>query len=169
VQAAPGADVEELTELLSERFEADPQATPVTVQNLEQLGRLPGTVAAIVGSVAVLAIANALVVAVRRRGRDLAVLRAIGFTRRQTGASVIVMALAIVILGALVGVPVGVAVGSTLWRATAGGAFVLPDAHVRLPHVVVPVVGAMLVALVAAAVPAARAAARRASDGLRAE
>ena len=48
-------------------FEADAQAVPVAVQNLEQLGGLPAGVAAIVGSIAVLALANALVVAVRRR------------------------------------------------------------------------------------------------------
>ena len=60
------------------------QAVPVAVQNLEQLGGLPAGVAALVGSIAVLALANALVVAVRRRRRDLAVLRAMGFTRRQT-------------------------------------------------------------------------------------
>jgi hypothetical protein len=169
VEAASGADAAELAGMLEELFEASPQNPPVSVQNLDQLGRLPGAVAALVGSVAVLAIANALVVAVRRRGRDLAVLRAIGFTRRQSGASVVVMAMTIVALGSLVGVPVGIAIGSTLWRATADGAFVLSDPSVRLPHVVLPVVGAVLVALVAAAIPAARAASRRASDGLRAE
>ena len=169
VEATPGADEGALVGMLEEIFEASPQNPPVTVQNLDELGRLPGTVAAMVGSVAVLAIANALVVAVRRRGRDLAVLRAIGFTRRQTGGSVVVMALAIVTLGAVVGVPVGIAIGATLWRATAEGAFVLADPSVRLPHVVLPVLGAIVVGLVAAIVPAVRAAGRRASEGLRAE
>ena len=116
VEVAPGEDVDELTELLASQFEADAQAVPVAVQNLEQLGGLPAGVAAIVGSIAVLALANALVVAVRRRRRDLAVLRAMGFTRRQTAISVVVMALAIVAIGVLVGVPVGMAIGATLWR-----------------------------------------------------
>ena len=40
------------------------------------------------------------------------------------------MALAIVAIGVLVGVPVGMAIGATLWRATASGAFVLSDAYV---------------------------------------
>jgi predicted lysophospholipase L1 biosynthesis ABC-type transport system permease subunit len=169
IGAAPGADVDALVGTLEAVFEASPQSPPVAVQNLEQLGRLPEGVAAMVGSVAVLAIANALVVAVRRRGRDLAVLRAIGFTRRQTGSTVVVMALAIVILGAVVGVPIGVAIGSTLWQMTADGAFVLSDPNVRLLDVVAPVLGAVVVGLVAAAVPATRAAGRRASVGLRAE
>ena len=169
IEAAPGADEDALLTRLEAVFEASVQAKPVAVQNLEQLGRLPAAVAVMVGSVAILAIANALVVAVRRRGRDLAVLRAIGFTRRQTATSVVVMALAIVALGAVVGVPVGIATGATLWRATAEGAFVLADPSVRPVHIVLPVAGALVVGLMAAVVPAARAAGRRASDGLRAE
>ena len=101
----------------------------------------PAGVAAIVGSIAVLALANALVVAVRRRRRDLAVLRSMGFTRRQTAISVVVMALAIVAIGVLVGLPVGLAVGATLWRVTASGAFVLSDAHFRWELLLLPVVG----------------------------
>ena len=90
-----------------------------------------------------LALANALVVAVRRRRRDLAVLRSMGFTRRQTAVSVVVMSLAIVAIGVLVGLPVGLAVGATLWRLTASGAFVLSDAYFRWELLLLPVVGAV--------------------------
>ena len=162
-------DVDELTELLASRFEADAQAAPLAVQNLEQLGGLPAGVAAIVGSIAVLALANALVVAVRRRRRDLAVLRAMGFTRRQTAVSVVVMALAIVAIGVVVGVPVGMAIGATLWRATASGAFVLSDAYFRWELLLLPVLGAVVIALVAATIPARQAAAQSSAEGLRAE
>ena len=132
-------------------------------------GGLPAGVAAIVGSIAVLALANALIVAVRRRRRDLAVLRSMGFTRRQTAISVVVMSFAIVSIGVLVGLPVGLALGATLWRVTAEGAFVLSDAHYRWALLLVPVVGAMLIALVAATIPARRAAAQSAAEGLRVE
>jgi putative ABC transport system permease protein len=169
VEAAPGADVGELTELLASTFEADSQRIPTAVQNLEQLGGLPAGVAAIVGSIAVLALANALVVAVRRRSRDLAVMRAMGFTRGQTAGTVVVMALAIVAIGAAVGVPVGMAVGASIWRATAAGAFVLSDASFRWQLIVLPVLGAVAIALVAATLPAHRAARQSAAEGLRAE
>jgi hypothetical protein len=169
VEVAPGHGVDELTELLASRFEADSQAVPVAVQNLEQLGELPAGVAAIVGSIAVLALANALVVAVRRRRRDLAVLRSLGFTRRETATSVVVMSLAIVAIGVLVGLPVGLAVGATLWRMTASGAFVLSDAYFRWELLVLPVLGAVLIALVAASIPARQAAAQSPTEGLRAE
>ncbi|MFL6206352.1 MAG: ABC transporter permease [Acidimicrobiales bacterium] len=169
VSAAPGEDVSELNAFLASQFEADVSSAPVTVKNLEELGGLPGGVAAIVGSIAVLALANALVVAVRRRGRDLSVMRAIGFSRRQTAVAVLVMALAIVAIGVVIGVPVGMAIGATLWRATASGAFVLSDAYFRWEVLLLPVVGAVVIALVAAAIPARQAAAQRAADGLRAE
>jgi hypothetical protein len=169
VNAAPGADVDELIEQLASRFEADPQRIPTAVQNLEELGGLPAGVAAIVGSIGVLALANALVVAVRRRRRDLAVIRAMGFTRRQTAVAVVVMALAIVAIGVAVGVPVGMAVGASIWRATASGAFVLSDASFRWELLILPVVGAAVIALIAATIPARQAAAQSSAEGLRAE
>ena len=169
VEVAPGHDVDELRELLASRFEADSQAVPVAVQNLEQLGGLPAGVSAIVGSIAVLALANALIVAVRRRRRDLAVLRSMGFTRRQTAVSVVVMSLAIVTIGVLVGLPVGLAVGATLWRLTASGAFVLSDASFRWELLLLPVVGSVAIALVAALLPARQAARQSPATGLRTE
>jgi hypothetical protein len=169
VQAADGVAPEELVGFLSDRFEADADAVPPEVENLEQLGGLPAAVAALVGAVAVLALANALVIAVRRRSGDLAVLRTFGFTRRQSAATVLVMAVAIVAVGILVGIPLGVAIGSTLWRITAEGAFILSDAHVRVWSVVLPAVGALVVALAAAAWPARQAARQTTAAHLRAE
>ncbi|MEQ1786941.1 MAG: FtsX-like permease family protein, partial [Acidimicrobiales bacterium] len=169
VEAAPGVDVDALMEVLSARYEAEVQSRPVAVLNLEQLGRLPEAVAVLVGSIAVFALANALVVAVRRRRRDLAVLRALGCTRRETATSVLVMALTIVGLGVIVGVPLGIAIGSTLWRATAAGAFVLADPAIRWELVLVPVGAAIAIALLAAAIPAGQAAGQSPADGLRVE
>jgi hypothetical protein len=169
VEAAPGVADADLIEWLGERFEADAQSLPTEVQNLEQLGSLPGTVAGLVGVIAVIALTNALVVAVRRRRGDLAVLRSMGFTRRQTAVTVVVMALTIVGLGVLVGVPLGVAVGSTLWRLTAEGAFVTTDALVRWAFVAAVAAGAFAVALAASVLPARRAARQRPGLQLRAE
>jgi ABC-type lipoprotein release transport system permease subunit len=126
-------------------------------------------VAAIVGSIAILALANALFVAVRRRRRDLAVVQALGFTDRQIGATVVVMAIAIVAIGVVVGLPVGLAIGATVWRVTASGAFVLSDASFRWGFLALPIVAAVVIALVAATIPARQAAAQRAAEGLRAE
>jgi ABC-type antimicrobial peptide transport system permease subunit len=79
------------------------------------------------------------------------------------------MSLAIVAVGVLVGLPVGLAVGATLWRLTASGAFVLSDADLRWEVLLLPVAGAAAIALVAAMIPARRAADQSAAEGLRAE
>ncbi len=166
---APGQDPDELEAALAERFEAGPKAVPMEVQNLDALGRLPSAVAGLVGVVAVAALVNALAVAVRRRRGDLALLRAIGFTGTQTGVAVVVMALAIVTIGLLIGGPVGLAIGSTLWRVTASGAFVATDASIRWGLVAGVALGAMVVALVASLAPARRAAQQSPGPVLRTE
>ena len=61
------------------------------------------------------------------------------------------------------------AIGATLWRVTATGAFVLSDAYFRWELLLLPVLGAVVIALVAATIPARQAAAQSAAEGLRAE
>ena len=64
---------------------------------------------------------HALVTAVRRRGRELALLKTLGFTRRQVHATVAWQATTLGIVGLVVGIPGGVIVGRTLWRVVANG------------------------------------------------
>jgi putative ABC transport system permease protein len=169
VEAAPGADVDALIELLASDFEADADPLPTEVENLRQLGGLPATVAGLVGVIAVVALVNALVVAVRRRRGDLALLRSIGFTRRQSSVSVIIMGLVIAAIGVVVGVPVGLAAGAAVWRVTAEGAFVTTDPMIRWELVLALVVLTAATAVVAAAVPARRAAQHMPAEHLRVE
>jgi hypothetical protein len=157
VRARPGADVDALTERLAADREAGPPSVPPEVGNLRELGRLPAAVATLVGAVGVLGLANALVVLVRRRRRDLALLRTIGFTSRQSTISILVMATTIVTIGLFVGIPLGIAFGSSMWRLTAAGAFVATDSLVRWPLLGAVAGAALMVGLVAAALPARRA------------
>lgn len=169
VAARPGADPAELIDRLDDELEADSNQLPTEIDNLRQLGRLPAAVAALVGTIAVLALINALVVLVRRRRRDLALLRTVGFTKGQTAVSVLAMAVTIVAIGLVVGVPVGVAVGSTLWRLTADGAFVTTDPLILWWAVAGVATMAVTVGLTAALLPARQAAASAPAELLRAE
>ena len=54
-----------------------------------------------------------------RRARDLAVLRAIGFTRRSSRLAVNAQATVIAIVGLAVGVPAGIVLGRIGWRLLA--------------------------------------------------
>ena len=72
------------------RIDAIPQLSPATgptvpveVDRLHGIDWLPATLAVLLGGLAVLAVGHALVTGVRRRRRDLALLKTLGFDRRQ--------------------------------------------------------------------------------------
>lgn len=169
LNAAPGTDPDDLEAMLAETLEASRSVLPTEVANLRELGRLPELVAGLVGLVALVALAHALVLLVRRRSADLALLRTIGFTRRQTAVSVVVMAAAITTTGVVLGVPLGLAVGSSVWEVAATGAFVTSGALVRWTGLAAVAGCALLVAIGAAALPARRASAASPAELLRAE
>jgi ABC-type antimicrobial peptide transport system permease subunit len=74
-----------------------------------------------------------------------------------------------IVIGLLIGLPVGVAAGRTLWRVVAEGASVEGDAVVPLLGLTGLVAGAAVLAVMSAAVPAWRVGRRRPAAVLRAE
>ena len=101
---------------LVRRIDALPQLTatagpslPVEVGRLREIDWLPVALAALLGGLALLAVGQALVTAVRRRRRDLALLKTLGFDRRQVQATVAWQATTMGVVGLLVGIPIGVA------------------------------------------------------------
>ena len=114
-------------------------------------------------------VAHALVTTVRRRRHDLAVLRTIGFTRRQSRVAVAWQATLIAAVGLLIGIPLGIAAGRLVWHSIADNFpidYVAPLAIVAL-LVAVPVVLAVANAL--AAGPAWAASRIRPAEVLRTE
>ncbi|MDQ3978982.1 MAG: FtsX-like permease family protein [Actinomycetota bacterium] len=83
--------------------------------------------------VAVATLLHALLTAVQRERRTLAVLRAIGFTRSQLVRSVTVQAWLLVIPALLVALPLGVAAGRWAWMTFAQELGVIPHATIPLP------------------------------------
>jgi len=61
----------------------------------------------------------ALTTAVRRRGRELAVLRALGLTGRQSRLVIVTQASVLAVVGLAVGIPLGLVVARIVWRAVA--------------------------------------------------
>ncbi|GIH26911.1 hypothetical protein Aph01nite_52210 [Acrocarpospora phusangensis] len=97
--------------------------TPVVPRQFGEIRHvqvLPLVLGGFLALLAVGAVGHALITAVRRRGHDLAVLRALGMTRGQCRLVVVTQACAITLLGLLAGVPLGMALGRILWRAAAG-------------------------------------------------
>lgn len=141
---------------------------PVEVENLRRVAGLPLALAGLVVALAVATLAHALVTSVRRRRADLAVLKTIGFLRRDVVSAVGAQATTLVVVALVVGLPLGLAAGRWAWRVVAEG--------VGAPGAVTPVLAVLVVAAATVAlgnlvaVFPARAAARiRPAVALRAE
>jgi ABC-type antimicrobial peptide transport system permease subunit len=128
-----------------------------------------GLFAVLMGLMAAAVLGHVLVNATHERRRDLAVLRAFGFSRRQVVDTVGLQAAIYVVVALAVGVPVGLAVGRFVWRLYASFLGVVPDPVTPWSAFAAVATAALLVALLVASTPAWRAARRPPADALRAE
>lgn len=160
MDVAPGRSVAEVRERYARAYEMGDATAPPEIRNLSELGRLPELLTGFLAVIGLGAMANALWVSARRRRRDLAVLRVLGHTGRQSRATVVTMAVLAAAIGVVVGLPLGLAVGRTLWRVVAESSGVEGDSLVTVP-VLAGLPLAALVVAGAVALPAAWYAVRR--------
>ena len=139
-------------------YDYDAPVRPPEIVDAGHLRAVPLLAGALLVVAAVIGLALAVVVSVRGRRRELAILRALGFTGRQLRDSVRVQAVVTMAVALLVGVPVGVALGRLAWRAFADQLGVAAGPVVPLGWIAATVVGGLVVAIVAAAQPARTAA-----------
>lgn len=146
-----------------------PRTPPSRLSELREIRRLPTLLAGFLALLAIGAVGHALASAVRRRRHDLAVLRAVGVTRGQSRATVLVQATLLALVGVSLGVPLGFALGRTLWESVASTTPIqyVPPLAVWVLVLAAPV--ALLVANLLAAWPSHRAASLRVSHVLRTE
>ena len=123
------------------------------VSDVQRVGYLPGLLAALVALLALGTVTHALVSSTRRRRRDLAVLKTLGFLRGQVSATVAWQATAFATAALLAGVPLGVAAGRWAWRLVATSLGVVPEPIVPPLGVLAVAIGALLVANLIAAGP----------------
>jgi hypothetical protein len=97
-------------------------------------------------------------VSVRDRRRELAILRALGFSRRDLRATVVWQALAVVAVGLVVGLPLGVWAGRTAWRTFAHALGISTHADISVVGLAAVALGAVVLGVLAAMPPARRAA-----------
>jgi hypothetical protein len=131
---------------------------PVTraadIRNYEQMRSLPIALAMVLALAAMVAFGFALVGSVRVRRRDLAVLRAIGFTAGQLRTALVSQALVTAVVDAAIGLPLGIAAGRAEWIQFANGVGVVPLPVVQLPVFAGAVVLTLLASALVALVPA---------------
>jgi hypothetical protein len=142
---------------------------PRRLWELRDIRVLPLLLGAFLVVVAAGSLGYALLLTVRRRAPDLAVLRALGLTRPQSRAVIATQATILTVVGLAVGAPVGLALGRVLWRIVADTtplAFHPPLARAAM----IAAAPATLLAVQLIAIPAMRRVARlRIAETLRAE
>jgi putative ABC transport system permease protein len=146
-----------------------PVQHPAQIANYAALSAAPSLLAAGLAGGAVVALFLTLFASVRRRRQDLAVLKTIGFTRRQLAATVAWQATVAAIVGSAVGIPLGIALGRWLWTAFARQIYAVPQPAVPVLSVVLLPLCALALVNLAAALPGRSAARTPAALALRAE
>jgi hypothetical protein len=171
VRLDPAADRRAAIERLKRDFPSTvvlPVKQP-DIADLERVGYLPGLLAGLVALLALGTVTHALVTSVRRRRRDLATLKTLGFTRGQVSVTVAWQATTFALLAGAVGVPLGVAGGRWAWRLVAAQLGVVSGPVVPPLPVLAVAAGALVAANLAAAGPGWTAARIRPAVVLRAE
>jgi FtsX-like permease family len=142
---------------------------PAEIVNYKTMGVMPAVLAGGLAAGAVAALGLTLVASVRRRRRDFALLKTLGFTRRQLGGAVAWQSSVIVVIGLVIGVPLGIAAGRWLWLAFARELSAVPDPTIPAGSIALAAVAALVLANVIAALPGRQAARTPAAEALRAE
>ena len=119
----------------------------------QSTGATPSLLAASVVAGAVVALGLTLVSSVRRRRRDLALMKTLGFTQRQLAKTVAWQASVTAIIGVVVGVPLGIALGRWLWILFARAIYAVPEPSIPGAEITLIALGALVVANVVAALP----------------
>jgi ABC-type lipoprotein release transport system permease subunit len=145
------------------------QGKPTDIVNFGRVQGTPYLLGAVLALLSIVTLTYLLLSALRRRRRDLAILKTLGFVRGQVRAMVACQATTLVVVALLIGMPLGIVIGRGLWIRFADDLGI-----VAVP--VVPVVTLAIAALVAvvagnlvAAVPATLAARTKPAQVLRSE
>jgi len=133
------------------------------------MGSTPAFLGAALATGAVVALGLTLFASVRRRRRDLALFKTLGFTRRQLAATVAWQASISVMLGVIIGIPVGIVIGRALWDRFAEALHVVPDPTVPAVTIALIAAGALVLTNIVAAIPGRQAARTKTAVLLRAE
>jgi ABC-type antimicrobial peptide transport system permease subunit len=128
-------------------------AQPAAISNYSRVRATPMVLGGLLALLAVALIAQALLATIRRRRRDFAVVKTLGFRRWQVSAAVAWQATALTAAALLAGLPLGVAGGRWAWALFAGSVGVGSGATVPLSAVLLTIPVALLVANVIAAGP----------------
>jgi len=131
---------------------------PAQIVNYRAMGTTPALLGLGLATGAVAALALSLIASLRRRRHDLAILKTLGFTRRQIATTVAWQASVSVAVGMIIAIPVGIVLGRTLWNLFARSIHVVPEPSVPIATTVFIVLGGLVLANAVAFIPGRQAA-----------
>lgn len=181
LSAAAGlANLQKVSRETNKVLSADPNASgnvvsvlgvsrPVQIVNYRSIGSTPIILALGLAAGAVVALSLTLASSVRRRRRDLALLKAFGFRQRQLSAAVAWQATVDAVVGIVLGIPLGILLGRELWTLFARNINAVPDPTVPVLSVVLVGVGTLIFTNLVAVLPGRSAARTSTALVLRAE
>jgi hypothetical protein len=140
---APQAEV--VRRLTAVAPELVPVSPPSIVENLREVGATPWLLAGFLALIGGAGLAHALIVGVRRRRHDLAVVRALGLRPSEARRIVTWQAFVMAAVGAAVGLLIGLLVGRLVWERIASGIGAI--VQVELPVVALLLAPAVAVVL----------------------
>ena len=126
---------------------------PSDIENFTEVRDTPLILGAVLALLAVGTLAHVLLTGVRRRRRDLAVLKTLGLLRSQLLRVVSWQAAALAAAALLVGLPLGLLAGRWAWLLFAGSAGVGSQADVPVPLVLLVIPVTLVLAVLLAIVP----------------
>jgi ABC-type lipoprotein release transport system permease subunit len=150
-------------------FEVGTVQRPSDIVAYSRVRTTPPLLAGVLALLAIATVAHALVTAVRRRRRDLALLKTLGFTRGQVSGSVAWQASTIGAIALVVGLPLGVVLGRWAWSALANNLGTVSEPVVPIAVLLVAVPVVLLLLNLVAYLPGRIAARTRPATVLRSE
>ena len=173
LRLAPGVDrartLADLAKRLGNQYEITTPQRPADLVNFGRVQNLPLIFGGMVGALGAATLAQTLMTSIRRRRRDLSILKALGFSPAQVRGAVACQATTFVVVALAIGVPLGVAAGRLAWSVFANHLGALSEPVTPSLSLLVTVAGAVLVANLIAAVPASIAGRMRPALVLRSE
>ena len=171
VRAEPGAAGRSALDRLVRTYgdEVTYPTAPTDLVNFGQAVNFPLILGSVLIVFGVATLLHVLVVSVTRRRREVGLLKSLGFLRRQVAFTLAWQTTTVALVGVVVGVPAGVAVGRLVWRVFADHLGVVPVPVVAGWVIATVALGTLVVANLLALGPALVAARSRPATLLRTE
>jgi len=135
-------------------FTVHPPVQPTDVADFGQVRNLPEVLAGVLGIAGLMTLVHLLVSAIRRRRRDLAILKTLGMPPAKVSIAIFWQATTVGLVSTLVGLPLGLVAGRWMWNLVASQLGVGPQSRVPLLVLAGLCVGVLVVVNIVAAGPA---------------